>query len=258
MTTTWPKGVCAVRSVYVPSVLEINLTSHTHNQAEQSKKSALATYLNSENQFVLWWATFSDYYLPEGYFEKQGLLFKHYGFCFVCFFTHQMYETRLTLQVTVRMEEKRQENLSEELDSSLLKENSQDTSQHAQPVRRKEQSQMSLQTVVALSAGSCWLILRRQLNPQVWRHNPSPLCSQRLSPLCYTRSSPRSSSPTLSPAAAEIWQNEPRWTWSSCRQSWETWGTSLTRWRVNTSTTLSLRRFWVFTRWLMFPFDLDQ
>lgn len=130
-----------------------------------------------------------------------------------------MYETRLPLQVTVRMEEKRQENLSEELDSSPLKENSQDTSQHAKPVSSKEQSQMSLQTVVALSAVSCWLILRRQLNPQVRRHNPSPLCFQRFSPPCYTRSSPRSSSPTLSPAAAEIWQNEPRRTWSSCRQS---------------------------------------
>lgn len=169
--------------------------------------------------------------------------------CFMCccFFTCQMYETRLALQVTVRMEEKRQEKPSEELDSSPLKENSQDTSQHVKPVRSKEQSQiqMSLQTVFALSAVSCWLILRRQLNPQVRRHNPSPLCFQRLSPPCSTRSSPRSSSPALSPAAAEIWPNEPHRTWSSCRQSWETWGTSLTRWRVNTSKALSLLRFWL-------------
>lgn len=75
MTTTRPKRVCAVRSVNVPSVLEINLTPCTHNQAEQAKKSALTIYFNSENQFVLGSATFSD---VEGLVEKQGLLFKHY------------------------------------------------------------------------------------------------------------------------------------------------------------------------------------
>lgn len=164
------------------------------------------------------------------------------------FFTYQLYETRLTLQITVRMEEKRPENLSEELDSSPLKENSQDTSQHAKPVRSKEQSQiqMSLQTVVAVAAGSRWLILHRQLSPQVRRHNPSPLCFQRLSPPYYNTSSHQTWTPTLSPAAAEIRLNEPRRTWSSCRQSWETWGTSSTRWRVNTSKASWRLGFWLY------------
>lgn len=52
-----------------------------------------------------------------------------------------MSETRLNLQVTLMMEEKRQVNQTEELDSSRLKENSQETSQagSAPPVSVKEQ-----------------------------------------------------------------------------------------------------------------------
>lgn len=57
------------------------------------------------------------------------------------FFNYQMSKTRLNFQVALMMEEKRQENQTEELDSSRLEENSQETSQmgSAPPVSVKEQ-----------------------------------------------------------------------------------------------------------------------
>lgn len=65
-----------------------------------------------------------------------------------CFFTNQVSETRLNLQVTLTMEEKRQENPSEELDSSTLAENCQETSQNGSgpPVSVKEQRKIQINT----------------------------------------------------------------------------------------------------------------
>lgn len=69
---------------------------------------------------------------------------------FFFFLTHQATETetRLNLQVTLIMEEKRPENPSEELDSSTLKENCQETSQNgsAPPVSVKEQRKIQINT----------------------------------------------------------------------------------------------------------------
>ncbi len=57
------------------------------------------------------------------------------------YFTYQMSQTRLNLQVTLMMEGERKENQrEEELDSSTLQENSQETSHNgsAVPVSEKE------------------------------------------------------------------------------------------------------------------------
>lgn len=51
MITTWLKRECAMWSVYVPSVLETNITSHSH--IEQQKISTLTPYLKGENILVL-------------------------------------------------------------------------------------------------------------------------------------------------------------------------------------------------------------
>lgn len=91
------------------------------------------------------------------------------------------------------------------------------------------QFKIIFQVVVALSVSQCWVIFHRPQNPKVCGRSPSP-CFRRPSLLCSTRWAS-----TLAPRPAETQPNEAHQTWSNCRQSWETWGTSLIRWRVSTS-----------------------
>lgn len=122
------------------------------------------------------------------------------------------------------MEEKRQEDQSEEVDSSTLKENS----KGAAPVRKLKQS-------TRCSGSRCWLFsllsLYRQQKPKVRLQSPSPLCCQRPCLLCCARAR---APPTPSPA--ESGPGGTRQTCSSCRLSWGTWGSSSTRWRASIST----------------------
>lgn len=134
------------------------------------------------------------------------------------------------------MEEERKENQREELDSSTLQENSEETSQNGSALAvsvKNLQIQMNVSGFV-LSVKYCWLILHRQQSPRACPRSPSPLCYQRPCPPCYTQRCPLASTPSASPA--ETWPNTLHQAWSNYRRSWETWGTSLIRWRVNTST----------------------
>lgn len=95
--------------------------------------------------------------------------------------------------------------------------------------------------------------LHRQQWLKVFPRSPSPLCYRRLSLPCWRRP-PRAS--TLTPRSpAEAQSNTVQPTWSSYRQSWETWGTSSIRWRVSTSMALSQSSPIPGNHWLCYGFN---
>lgn len=75
-------------------------------------------------------------------------------------------------------------------------------------------------------------VLLRQLNPK-----PSPLCYQKPYQLFFSQGPPLTT-PTNTEETPQ--RTPPRWDWRTSRQSWENWGASLTKWRVNISTELTI------------------
>lgn len=132
------------------------------------------------------------------------------------YFTYQMSQTRLNLQVTFMMEE-RKKNQSEELDSLTLQENSQETCENGSSLPVSVKKNIYISDFCCVISRSHWVILHRQQCPKVCPCSPSPLCYQRLSLLYCIRRCPQASSPTPSPA--EIQQNKLPRTWNNCRQN---------------------------------------
>lgn len=133
------------------------------------------------------------------------------------------------------MEEERKENQSEEHSG----ENSQETNQNgsALPVSIKLKNSINLQILGVFSGKVMLGYPHRQQWLKVCPRSPSPHCYRKLSLPCCTRRPPRAS--TLTPRSpAEVRSNTVHPIWNSYRQSWETWGTSLIRWRVSTSMAL--------------------
>lgn len=160
---------------------------------------------------------------------KAGAIFQR-----LMYFTYQMSQTRLALQVTLMMEEEQRKSRSD-----AVRGGDEERAQNGSlpPVSMKGKQSYRFHNPGLLCCSDYFFhcfVFQRQQKPKLVPRRRSPLSCRRPCPLRCTRLRPQASPPTH--GGAETRRSALHQTCNNCTRSWETWGASLSRWRVSTST----------------------